>query len=209
MNSYFKMILAGLGTSVGLAVMIFIGIFAYQIKGELHDSRVAAATADSVKWTGLIDGLQGRLSLLDQNAATTKTTFVKARIASAVPIITGGGVKADSIANTAIQACFAKATAALTACEVARKTADSLPAMKDSLTAARVKLASLSNPGRWTAKGFLGFAYPIRQPMLGISTDFRLPLVSLNLTAGADYVIGKNLSNDAWRAYVGASIPLH
>lgn len=211
-----KMVFAGIGTALGLALIIGAGVFAYQIKGELHDSRVQQATADSVRWQGMQDALIGRLALLDQNASRTHTVFIQAKAEQAAhPIVTGGGPKADSIANTAINACFEKAANALTACEVARKTADSLPAMKDSLADARRRLDALRVPSRWTAKGFVGYAWPMKKPMIGGSSDFKVPLLPLNATAGADYLImgapttsiDSAIAKQKWRAYVGASIP--
>lgn len=215
--STIKLIFVRLGTATGVAILIAIGVFAYQIKGELHDSRVQQATADSVRWTGLIDGLVGRLSLLDQNAAATRTVFVQARAAQGTkPVVTGGGPKADSIANAAVNACFEKATAALSACEVARKTADSLPAMKDSLTAARIKLQGLRSPPRWTANGGVFYTWPMQKPMVRAETEFKVPLLPIKATAGADYLISigapatsldSAIKKHPWRAYLGASIP--
>lgn len=210
------MIITGIGAALGLAILIAIGVFAWQIKGELREARTQQATADSVRWTGLIDGLVGRLSLLDQNATRTRTVFVQARDQQAgKPVVTGGGPKADSIANAAVNACFQKATDALTACEEARKTADSLPAMKDSLADARTRLAGLREPPRWTAKGFAGYAWPMKKPVVGISSDFKVPLLPFNATADADYLImGKPqtaldsaITEQKWRVRVGASIP--
>lgn len=214
--STIKIIIAAVGSAIGLVILIAVGVFAYQIKGELHDSRVQAATADSVRWQGMIDGLVGRLSLLDRNAAQTRTVFVQARAAQvAKPVVTGGGKVADSIANAAVNACFETATSALTACEKARKTADSLPAMKDSLTAARVKLAGLRVPPRWTAKGGVFYAWPMKAPMLKVETEFKLPIINTSATAGADYLLMKSpstptdsaYSKQKWRYYLGASIP--
>lgn len=211
-----KMVIAGLSTAVGLGILIAIGVFAYQIKGELHDAREKQATADSVRWQGMIDGLSGRLALLDQNAARTNTVFLRNRATAATnPVVTGGGPKADSIANAAVKACFDTASAALSACQVARTTADSLPAMKDSLSDARARLAGLREPRRWTAKGTVSYVWPMKKPMIGVSSDFKVPLLPLNATAGADYLLmGKpNTAADSiyaeqkWRYYVGASIP--
>jgi hypothetical protein len=214
--STLKLIIAGIGTAAGVALMVFLGVIAFKIKDEVHDWRVQQAISDSVRAENEINALQGRLALLDQNAARTKTVFVQAREQQhAVPIVTGGGKKADSIANAAVNACFETATKALTACEVARKTADSLPALKDSLIAARLKLQGLRAPPRWTAKGFVGYAWPARKPMLGVSSDFKVPLIPLNVTAAGDYLImgspstalDSALSKQKWRAYLGASIP--
>jgi hypothetical protein len=214
--STIKLIFAGIGTAIGLAFLVFLGVIAFKIKGEVHDWRVQQATSDSVRALNEIVALQGRLALLDQSAARTHTVFVQARDQQAKsPVVTGGGPKADSIANAAVNACFEKATKALTACEVARKTADSLPALKDSLTKARLKLAGLMSPARWTAKGFIGYAWPMRKPMVGASSDFKIPLLPLNATAGADYLImgapqtalDSALAKQKWRYYVGASIP--
>lgn len=211
-----KMVFAGIGTALGLALIIGAGVFAYQIKGELHKSREQQAIADSVRWQGMQDALIGRLALLDQNAARTHTVFVQARDQQARnPVVTGGGKKADSIANSAVNACFEKAANALTACEVARKTADSLPAIKDSLADARRRLAKLQGPSRWTAKGFVGYAWPMKKPIIGVSSEFKVPLLPLNATAGADYLImgapttalDSAFSKQKWRGYVGASIP--
>lgn len=211
-----KMVVAGLSTAVGLGILIAIGVFAYQIKGELHDAREKQATADSVRWQGMIDGLNGRLALLDRNAVQTRTVFVQARDQQqSKPVVTGGGEKADSIANAAVNACFEKATNALSACEVARKTADSLPAMKDSLSDARARLASLREPRRWTAKGFVGEAFPMKKPFIAVSSDFKIPLLPLNMSADADYLImgeprtalDSALAKQKWRVRVGASIP--
>lgn len=211
-----KLIIAGLGTAAGLAFLIFIGVVAWKIKGEFHDWRVQEATADSVRAQNELMALQGRLALLDQNAVRTRTVFVGARDQQAKnPVVTGGGPKADSIANAAVNACFEKATDALSACEVARKTADSVPALKDSLTKARLKLAGLREPLRWTAKGFVGYAWPMKKPVLGVSSGFKIPLLPLNATADADYLImGKPqtaldsaIAEQKWRVRVGASIP--
>jgi hypothetical protein len=202
--------------AVAIALMIFLGVVAFQVKGEVHDWRVKQAEGDSVRAVNEIVALQGRVALLDQNAARTRTVFVQARDQQTKqPIVTGGGKKADSIANAAVNACFAKATAALTACETARKTADSLPALKDSLTAARIKLAGLREPPRWTAKGFVGYAWPMKKPALGVSSDFKIPVINLNATADADYLImgspttalDSAIAKQKWRVKVGASIP--
>jgi hypothetical protein len=210
-----KLIIAGIGAAIGIAFLIFLGVIAFKIKGEVHDWRVQQASSDSVRAQNEILALQGRLALLDQNAAQTHTVLIQARDQQAKnPVVTGGGKHADSVANAAVNACYQKATAALSACEIARKTADSLPALKDSLTAARLKLAGLREPPRWTAKGFLGYAWPMKKPMVGVSSDFKIPLLPLNATAGADYLImGKpNTPLDSaivqqkWRAYLGASI---
>lgn len=214
--STIKMIFAGIGSAVGIAIVVLLAIFGFKITGELHNARVQQATADSVRWTGMIDGLVGRLSLLDRNASATRTVFVQARDAQTKkPVVTGGGKVADSIANAAVNACYEKATAALTACEKARKTADSLPAMKDSLTAARVKLAGLKTPPRWTASAGVFYAWPMNAPMIRAETQFKLPIINTSATAGADYLLVRSPSTPTdsayakqkWRYYLGASIP--
>lgn len=211
-----KMVFAAVGSAVGLAIVIGVGWLAFQIKGEVHAWRVQQATADSVQAQNELIALQGRLALLDQNAVRTNTVFIRDRAAAvANPVVTGGGRKADSIANAAVKACFDTASAALTACQVARTTADSVPALKDSLTDARLKLAGLRQAPRWTAKGFLGYAWPMRKPMIAASSDFKIPLLPLNATAGADYLImgapttalDSALAKQKWRHYLGASIP--
>jgi hypothetical protein len=216
--STIKMIIAGLFTAAGLAIAVVLGIVAFRIAGEVHDWRVQQATADSVRAQNEITAFMGRLALLDQNAARTRTVFVQAREQQQrSPIVTGGGKHADSVANAALNACFEKATNALTACEVARTTADSLPALKDSLTAARLKLAGLREPRRWTAKGFVGEAITSewKKPFVAVSTDFKIPLLPLNGSADADYLImgaprtaiDSALAKQKWRVRVGASIP--
>lgn len=214
--STIKLIIAGIGTAIGVAFLIFLGVIAFKIKGEVHDWRVQQATSDSVRQVNEITALQGRIALLDQNATRTNTVFLRDRAtAAANPIVTGGGPKADSIANRAVKACFDTASAALSACQIARKTADSLPALKDSLTATRLKLAGLMSPARWTAKGFLGYAWPMKKPMIAVSSDFKIPLLPLNATAGADYLImgqpttsvDSAIAKQKWRYYVGTSIP--
>jgi hypothetical protein len=211
-----KMIIAGIGTAAGLVVVGVIIWVAFQIKGEVHEWRVQQATADSVRAQNEIIALQGRLHLLDQNAARTNTVFIRDREAAARnPVVTGGGRKADSIANAAVKACFDTASAALSACQVARTTADSLPALKDSLTAARLKLAGLREPRRWTAKGTVSYVWPMKKPMVGVSSDFKVPLLPINATAGADYLLmgapvtplDSAIAKQKWRYYVGTSIP--
>lgn len=210
------MIIAGIGTALGLVLVVVIVIFAFKMKGEFHDWRMQQAVADSARQQGVLDAVLGRLALLDQNAARTRTVFVQARDQqSKVPIVTGGGKKADSIANAAVNACFEKATKALTACEVARKTADSVPALKDSLTATRLKLQGLRAPPRWNAKVGAFYAWPIKKPVARIESEFKVPLLPLNATAGVDYtlvgspttLLDSAIKKHPWRGYIGASIP--
>lgn len=214
--STLKLIVTAIGSALGLAAIIVIGLFLWQIKGELRTKRTEQAIADSVRMQGQIDELNGRLVLRDAEANRTHTVFYQAKAQQAAkPIVTGGGPKADSIANTAINACFEKATNALTACEVARKTADSLPALKDSLSRIEKTLAGLRGPSRWTAKGSVFYAWPMKKPMVGVWSDFKVPLLPLTATAGADYLImgapstpiDSALSKQKWRAYIGASVP--
>lgn len=214
--STIKLIIAGLFTAAGLAIAVVISLVAFRIAGEVREWRLQQAVADSVRTQNEITALMGRLTLLDQNASRTNTVFLRDRAAAAAnPVVTGGGRKADSIANAAVKACFDTASAALSACQVARTTADSLPALKDSLTATRLKLAGLRSPPRWTAKGFVGYAWPMKKPIVGVSSDFKIPLVPLNMSADADYLImGKPttaldsaIAEQKWRVKVGASIP--
>lgn len=214
--STIKLIFAGIGSALGIAVVVLLAIFGFKITGELHNARIQQATADSVKWLGLSDALVGRLSLLDRNAAQSRTVFVQARDAqNKNPVVTGGGKKADSIANAAVNACYEKGIKAVTDCEKARKTADSLPAMRDSLAAARVKLAGLKTPPRWTASAGVFYAWPMNAPMIRAETQFKLPIINTSATAGADYLLIKSpttpldsiYSKQKWRYYLGASIP--
>jgi hypothetical protein len=51
--------------------------------------------------------------------------------------------------------------------------------------------------------------------MIAVSSDFKIPLLPLNATAGADYLImgapktplDSAIAKQKWRYYVGASIP--
>lgn len=210
-----KWVIAGVGTAIGLAIVIALGVFAWQIKGELHDARVQQATADSARWQGITDALRASLLVRDRAAAETRTVFVQARAAQASkPVVTGGGKVADSIANAAVNACYEKATAALTACEKARATADSLGPAKDSLADARRRLASLSTPGRWTARGSVLYAWPMKSPMIRAESEIKI-MRSISITGGADYLLMKSPSTPTdsiyakqkWRYYIGASIP--
>lgn len=214
--SMFKMIIAGIATAAGVAVAIVIGVIAFRIKGEVHDWRMQQAVSDSVRQLNELTAMQGRLALLDQNAAKSRTVFVQARTQQQQkPIVTGGGKTADSIANAAVNACFEKATKALTDCEIARKTADSVPALKDSLTATRLKLQGLRSPPRWNAKIGAFYAWPMRKPVVAAASDFKVPLLPITAEARADYMImgapttplDSALAKQKWRAMLGVSIP--
>jgi hypothetical protein len=213
--STIKLIIAGIGSALGLAFLIFVGVMAYQIKNSISDARTKKDIADSVRIQGQLDDLTARVHARDLEAARTNTVFIRDRAAAAAnPVVTGGGPKADSIANAAVHACYESATNALTACQKARVTADSVPMLKDSINAISKRLADREHP-RWTAKGFIGEAFPMRKPMIAVSSDFKVPLLPLNATAGADYLImgapntplDSALAKQKWRAYLGASIP--
>jgi hypothetical protein len=214
--STIKMIIAGIFTAGGLALMIILGVLAFKIKDEVHDWRMQSAIADSVRQQNDVIALQGRMALLDQTAAKSHTVFVQARAQQQrAPVVTGGGKKADSIANAAVNACFEKATTALTDCEKARKTADSLPALKDSLTATRLKLQGLRSPPRWNARAGIFYAWPMKKPVVAAASDFKVPLLPITAEARADYMImgspqtalDSALTKQKWRAMLGVSIP--
>lgn len=215
------MIVAGVSSAVGLAIAIVVLIFAYRIKNDLHDQAEKRAIADSVRWEGRIAGLEQSIRARDSVALVTSRAFESQRDRYYLqPIVTGGGKKADSIANAAVKACYEKATDALTACQKARLTADSLPAMKDSLTNARIRIAKLAASPRWTASGFVGYVWPLNTPAIGAESDLRLtiPIVrsqfSINARADAIPFFRPATHADSlaygtgkWRATASVKIP--
>lgn len=211
-----KVILAALGSALGLAAMIAIAVFAFKIKGELHTARTERAIADSVRMQGEIDALTTRVAAKDSIATRTSVLFSNARAtASRVPIVTGGGKHADSVANAAVQACFQIGQNALTACQIARKTADSVPALRDSLNKIEQRLAGLRSPPRWTAAGLVGYTTPMNTPSFGIESDLRGPF-SITLNARADAIPFYKPATRAdslaygtgkWRASANVKIP--
>lgn len=205
--SSIKAIFVAVGSAVGIALLIVVAVLAWRIKNDLAEKRTQRDIADSVRIAGVIDDLRASLAARDSAAAQTNATFLTAkRQAYAVPVVTGGGAKADTIANRAVRACYETASAAITACQKARLTADSLPAMKDSLSAIRLRLVSRASP-RWTAKGGVFYTWPDHAPMLRAESDIRV-IKSFSLTAGAEAMIQKSDSTKQnWRAYAGVSIP--
>jgi hypothetical protein len=206
------MIGAAIGATFGIVIAVVIIIFLFRIKNELADAKTAKDTADVIRLKGEVTTLQASLALRDSAALLASKTFVTARTnATTHPVVTGGGPKADAIANAAVNACFATATDALTKCQLARLTADSLPVLKDSVSALEKRLAAGLHP-RWTARGYALYSWPERKPLLRVDTDFRL-FNSLSATAGAEALIAgpaKTRADSArqnWRVYAGASIP--
>lgn len=206
-----KMIGAAIGTGVGLVVAVVVLVFLWRIKGELNDARDRKDNADVVRLTGEIAELKTSLAQKDSIAAQTAATFLTARSTfQSRPIVTGGGAKADAIANNAVQACFETASKALSACQVARVTADSVPILKDSLSTIEKRLLSRSR--RWTAHGGAFYSWPERAPLLRVETQFRI-MNSLSAVAGAEAVVkgATRADSSTWRdnarVYTGVTIP--
>jgi hypothetical protein len=206
------MIGAAIGATFGIVIAVVIIVFLFRIKNELADAQKAKDTAQVIQLKGELADVKASLALRDSVALKTNTIFLTARSnAQKNPLVTGGGPHADSVANAAVNACFEKATNALTACQQARKTADSVPILADSITTLEKKLAAGLHP-RWTARGSAFYTLPERKPLLRVDTDLRL-LNSLSATAGGEVLVTgppKTHADSArqnWRVYIGGSIP--
>lgn len=214
-----KMIIGGISAAVGFALLIAIAIFVWRLKGDIEAGRNAKDSADVQRLQGRIVQLEASVAQKDSIAALTAATFLTARSNfQARPIVTGGGAKADAIANNAVQACFETASKALSACQVARVTADSVPVLKDTISILKQRIAARQNK-RWTARGGIFYAWPERAPLLRAETDFRI-LNSISATAGGEATIIGQARIDStteramrlspvktWRVYTGVSIP--
>lgn len=201
--STLKMIGTGIGAVVGLAITIFIVVFLFRIKGQLDAAQTAKDTADVVRLTGELTDAKASLALRDSIALQASKTFILARD-TRQPVVTGGGAAADAIANAAVTACYAIATNALTKCQQARLTADSVPILQDSISTLEKRLL---RPKRWTAYGGLYYAYPDRSALARVEMQFRVfNLFSAN--AGVEHAFTKTLPDSLkTRYYIGGNIP--